>query len=89
MFGSPDRLVVGIVGAGRGFNPCHGNVPQLLDAVKRGVMLAGGFPVEFPTISLHEIYSHPTSMFLWNLVDDETASLHAVSLLATTSDHGT
>lgn len=47
-----------------GFNPCHANVPQLLDAVSRGVMLQGALPVPFPTISLHESFAFPTSMFL-------------------------
>ena len=45
------RPVIGIADTGSGFNPCHGNAPQLIEAVKRGVMLAGGLPVEFPTIS--------------------------------------
>ncbi|MCI2422673.1 dihydroxy-acid dehydratase [Saccharopolyspora sp. K220] len=70
-----DRLVVGIVDTGSGFNPCHGNVPQLLDAVKRGVLLSGGFPVEFPTISLHESFSYPTSMFLRNLMSMDTEEM--------------
>lgn len=50
-----DRPIVGITDTGSGFNPCHGNTPQLIEAVKRGVMLAGGIPIEFPTISIHEI----------------------------------
>lgn len=51
-----------------GFNPCHANVPQLLDAVSRGAMLQGALPVPFPTISLHESFAFPTSMFLrWAL----------------------
>ena len=36
---------------------------ELIDAVKRGVMLAGGLPVEFPTITLHESFAYPTSMY--------------------------
>ena len=47
-----DRPVIGIANTGSGYNPCHGNAPQLIEAVKRGVMLAGGLPMEFPTISL-------------------------------------
>jgi dihydroxy-acid dehydratase len=57
-----DRLVIGIVNTGSGFNPCHGNMPQLVEAVKRCVMLAGGLPVGFPTISVHESFASPTSM---------------------------
>src|SRR6478672_8386544 len=44
------RPIVGIINTGSGFNPCHGNAPQLIDAVRRGVMLAGGIPIDFPTI---------------------------------------
>ena len=63
-----DRRIVGIVDTGSAFNPCHGNSAQLIEAVKRGVMLAGGLPIEFPMISLHESFAHPTSMFLRNLM---------------------
>ena len=42
---------IGIADTGSAYNPCHGNAPQLIEAVKRGVMLAGGLPMEFPTIS--------------------------------------
>src|SRR6202158_5161886 len=64
------RPIVGIVNTGSGYNACHGNAPQLIEAVKRGVMLAGGIAVEFPTISLHESFAHPTSMYLRNLMSD-------------------
>src|SRR5262245_18024500 len=50
------------------FNPCHGNAPQIADRVARGVRLAGGPPFAFPTISLHEAFSFPTSMLLRNPV---------------------
>ena len=46
-----DRPIVGIADTFSDFNPCHGNVPHLIEAVKRGVMLAGGLPMDFPTIS--------------------------------------
>ena len=62
------RRVVGIVNTGSGFNPCHGNAPQLVEAVKRGVMLAGGIPIDFPVISIHESFAFPTSMYLRNLM---------------------
>ena len=62
------RPVIGITDTFSGFNACHRNVPELIQAVKRGVMLAGGLPIEFPTISLHESFSHPTSMYLRNLM---------------------
>jgi dihydroxy-acid dehydratase len=67
--------VIGIVNTFSGFNPCHGNVPQIIEAVKRGVMLARGLPVEFPTISLHESFSYPTSMYLRNLMSMDTEEM--------------
>src|SRR5437868_1349911 len=70
-----DRPIVGITDTYSDFNPCHGNVPQLIEAVKRGVMLAGGLPMEFPTISIHESFSHPTSMFLRNLMAMDTEEM--------------
>jgi len=70
-----NRPIVGIANTGSGFNPCHGNAPQLIEAVRRGVMLAGGLPVEFPTISLHESFAHPTSMFLRNLMAMDTEEM--------------
>lgn len=69
------RPIVGIANTGSGFNPCHGNMPQLLEAVKRGVMLAGGLPVEFPTISIHESFASPTSMYLRNLMSMDTEEM--------------
>ena len=50
-------------------------MPQLLDAAKRGVMLAGGLAVEFPTISLHESFAAPTSMYLRNLMSMDTEEM--------------
>jgi dihydroxy-acid dehydratase len=70
-----DRPVIGIVDTGSAFNPCHGNMPQLIEAVKRGVMLAGGLPMPFPTISVHESFSAPTSMYLRNLMSIDTEEM--------------
>jgi dihydroxy-acid dehydratase len=69
------RPIIGIANTYSGYNACHGNVPDLLDATKRGVMLAGGLPVEFPTISLHESFSYPTSMYLRNLMSIDTEEM--------------
>ena len=49
-----DRPVIGITDTGSGYNPCHGNMPQLLEAVERGILMAGGLPVKFPTISISQ-----------------------------------
>ena len=70
-----DRPIVGITNTFSGFNACHRNVPELIEAVKRGVMLAGGLPVEFPTITLHESFAHPTSMYLRNLMAIDTEEM--------------
>ncbi|MDO5624558.1 MAG: IlvD/Edd family dehydratase [Pseudomonadota bacterium] len=70
-----DKPVIAITNTGSAYNPCHGNVPQLLEAVKRGVMLAGGLPMEFPTISIHESFSAPTSMFMRNLMSIDTEEM--------------
>ncbi len=70
-----DRPIVGITNTFSGFNACHRNVPELIEAVKRGVMLAGGLPVEFPVITLHESFAHPTSMYLRNLMAIDTEEM--------------
>ncbi|TRX94172.1 hypothetical protein FHL15_004940 [Xylaria flabelliformis] len=69
------RPIVGIVNTYSSFNPCHANIPQLIDAVKRGVQLAGGLAIDFPTISLHESFAAPTSMFLRNLMSMDTEEM--------------
>lgn len=70
-----DRPIVGITNTFSGFNACHRNVPELIEAVKRGVMLAGGLPVEFPVITLHESFAYPTSMYLRNLMSVDTEEM--------------
>ncbi|RAO66548.1 uncharacterized protein BHQ10_002560 [Talaromyces amestolkiae] len=69
------RPIIGIINTGSGFNPCHGNVPQLIEAAKRGIHLHGGIAIDFPTISLHEGFSYPTSMFLRNLMSMDTEEM--------------
>ena len=70
-----ERPIVGITNTYSEFNPCHATVPQLIAAVKRGVMLAGGLPMEFPTISIHESFAYPTSMYLRNLMALDTEEM--------------
>ncbi|KAI1077372.1 dihydroxy-acid and 6-phosphogluconate dehydratase [Whalleya microplaca] len=69
------RPIIGIVNTYSSFNPCHANIPQLIDAVKRGVQLNGGLAIDFPTISLHESFASPTSMFLRNLMSMDTEEM--------------
>ena len=70
-----DRPIVGITDTFSDYNPCHGNVPDLIEGVKRGVLLTGGLPMVFPTISLGESFVHPTSMFLRNLMAMDTEEM--------------
>ncbi len=70
-----DRPIVGIANTYSDYNPCHGNAVQLIEAAKRGVMLAGGMPMVFPTMSIHESFAAPTSMFLRNLMAMETEEM--------------
>ena len=56
-----DRPVVGIVDTGSDYNNCHRTVPELVEAVKRGVLAAGGLPLAFPTVSLCEPSLFPTA----------------------------
>ncbi len=70
-----ERPVIGITATGSAYNPCHGNMPQLLEAAKRGVLLAGGLPMEFPTISIGESFAQPTSMYLRNLMSMDTEEM--------------
>ena len=69
------RPIVGIANTFSDYNACHGNVPKLVESIKRGVLLAGGLPMDFPTMSLHESFSAPTSMYLRNLMSMDTEEL--------------
>ncbi len=70
-----DRPIIGIANTYSAYNSCHATVPKLIEAIKRGVMLAGGLPFEFPVISLHESFSSPTSMYLRNLMSMDTEEM--------------
>src|SRR5215472_3922549 len=70
-----DRPIVGITNTYSDYNPCHGNVPDIIEAAKRGVMLSGAMPFAFPTISIAESFSHPTSMYLRNLMAMDTEEM--------------
>ena len=62
------RPVIGIAQSGSGYNNCHRHFPELIEATKRGVLAAGGLPIDFPTISLGETFLNPTSMMYRNLM---------------------
>ena len=70
-----DRPVVGIASTASDFNPCHANAPVQIEAIRRGVTMAGGLPFVFPTISLHESFAYPSSMLLRNLMSMDTEEM--------------
>ena len=70
-----NRPMIGILNTYSEMNNCHAHFPELVEAVKRGVWQAGGFPLEFPTISLGEIYLTPTSMLWRNLAAMDTEEM--------------
>ena len=63
-----DKPIVGICTSESGFNNCHRHFPEMIEAVKRGVLAAGALPVTFPVISLGEVFLSPTSMVYRNLM---------------------
>jgi dihydroxy-acid dehydratase len=63
-----DRPVVGIVDTSSDYNTCHRSMPELIEAVKRGVLESGGIPFVFPTMSLGEVLTSPTTMLFRNLM---------------------
>jgi dihydroxy-acid dehydratase len=69
------KPVVGIAHTASGYNNCHRHFPELLEAVKRGVLAAGALPVEFPTISLGEVFLEPTSLKYRNLMSMDTEEM--------------
>ncbi len=69
------KPIVGIAYTPSGFNNCHRHFPELLEAVKRGVLAAGALPLEFPTISLGEVFLNPTSLKFRNLMAMDTEEM--------------
>lgn len=69
------KPIVGIAETGSGFNNCHRTMPELVEAVSRGVLAAGGLPRPFPTTSLGEVFLNPTSMVYRNLMSMDTEEM--------------
>src|SRR5215813_1542335 len=69
------KPVVGIAYTPSGFNNCHRHFPDLLEAVRRGVLAAGALPIAFPTISLGEVFLSPTSLKYRNLMSIYTEEM--------------
>ena len=62
------RPVIGIANSWSELNNCNSHLRQVAEAVKRGVLMAGGLPLEFPVISLGEVLMKPTTMMFRNLM---------------------
>lgn len=70
-----NKPVVGIAMTPSGFNNCHRYMPDLVEAVSRGVLAAGALPMPFPTVSLGEVFLNPTSMMYRNLMAMDTEEM--------------
>ncbi|WP_343504477.1 L-arabinonate dehydratase [Alloyangia pacifica] len=66
------KPIIGILNTWSELNSCHGHFPERVKDVKRGVLAAGGFPVEMPALSVDESFTKPTSMLYRNMLAMET-----------------
>jgi dihydroxy-acid dehydratase len=66
--GMLERPIVGIAHSASDYNNCHRHFPEMIEAVKRGVLAAGALPLAFPTVSLGEVFLNPTSLKFRNLM---------------------
>jgi dihydroxy-acid dehydratase len=73
--GALAKPVVGIVNTYSELNNCHRSLRELVEAVKRGVWQAGALPLEFPTISLGEVFLNPSAMMLRNLMSMDVEAM--------------
>ncbi|MBC9206508.1 dihydroxy-acid dehydratase [Roseomonas aerophila] len=69
------RPIIAIVNTWSDLQPCHSHFKQRVDDVKRGILMAGGFPVELPAISVSESFVKPTTMLYRNMLAMETEEL--------------
>jgi dihydroxy-acid dehydratase len=69
------RPVIAIINTWSDIQPCHAHFKQRVEDVKRGILQAGGFPLELPALSLAEIYVKPTTMLYRNMLAMETEEL--------------
>lgn len=70
-----DRPIIAIINTWSDINPCHSHFKQRVDDVKRGILQAGGFPIELPAISLSESAVKPTTMLYRNMLAMEAEEL--------------
>lgn len=69
------RPTIGICNTESEINRCHAHFGPIIEAIKKGVLLAGGIPMEFPTISLGEVFTSPTTMLYRNLAAMDTEEM--------------
>ena len=70
-----DKPLIGICDTTSEINRCHTHFGPIIEAVKRGVLMEGGIPLSFPTISLGEIFTSPTTMLYRNLAAMDTEEM--------------
>lgn len=70
-----EKPVIGICNTYSEINRCHSHIKPMIEAIKRGVIMAGGTPLEFPTISVGEMFTSPTTMLYRNLVAIDTEEM--------------
>jgi dihydroxy-acid dehydratase len=69
------KPVIGIINTWSEINPCHAHLRSRAENVKRGVLQAGGFPIELPALSLSETFVKPSTMMYRNMLAMETEEL--------------
>ncbi|MEJ8776624.1 dihydroxy-acid dehydratase [Pseudogracilibacillus sp. ICA-222130] len=70
-----EKPVIGIANTFSEVNRCHSHLEPIVDAIKDGIIMAGGTPLEFPTISIGEMFTSPTTMLYRNLVAMDTEEM--------------
>ncbi|MBO0347475.1 dihydroxy-acid dehydratase [Roseibium sp. CAU 1637] len=69
------KPIIGVLNTWSELNTCHGHFPERVKDVKRGVLAAGGLPVEMPSLSVDESFTKPTSMLYRNMLAMETEEM--------------
>jgi dihydroxy-acid dehydratase len=69
------KPIIAVINTWSDINSCHAHFRQRAEEVKRGVLQAGGFPLEMPALALAEVFQKPTTMLYRNLLAMETEEL--------------
>ncbi len=70
-----EKVVIGIANTFSEVNRCHSHVQPMVEAIKQGVIMAGGIPLEFPIMSVGEMFTSPTTMLYRNLIAMDTEEM--------------